>query len=398
MPPKGKKEKVMTTTNLARVRNPPPNILQMIIPMSDEDEEAIFSNPESGDNIASNEELASEESEGGDGSERIDGRFTHKSATLAETSSSNQQSTSMGFAQFSTPPMGGLTFQVPTTNLFSSGLDTTLGPGRSDATFAEELDMVLSSEPIDNTFMREETRDGSMGFHEVAPTTNTTEEGNQPNPFGMDNDALEEDLQFLQQLEGQYHLMEPPTVLLSSSSVKGAIVNVCNFLSQAMGPVATGDSSWPHQAFDILSQLELHLPLPGVSAKQMLSMHNASESIKAWMEAIERSKKLHDTTNHEKSMRTSTSTSIQDKVAKKTELQRFRAEEAKKNSKTETLTQNLKTMVAEVRVLVEKEKTLPPMKKIEFQHAKAVLEEREHKAKLAKLKDILEEKKKTLNP
>ncbi|CAN0899440.1 hypothetical protein LINGRAHAP2_LOCUS20277 [Linum grandiflorum] len=156
-----------------------------------------------------------------------------------------------------------------------------------------------------------------------------------------------------------------------------------------MGPVATGDSSWPHQAFDILSQLELHLPLPGVSAKQMLSMHNASESIKAWMEAIERSKKLHDTTNHEKSMRTSTSTSIQDKVAKskamslhvstsqkekttrtsklrelETELQRFRAEEAKKNSKTETLTQNLKTMVAEVRVLVEKEKTLPPMKKI----------------------------------
>ncbi|CAN0847577.1 hypothetical protein LINGRAHAP2_LOCUS5046 [Linum grandiflorum] len=190
-----------------------------------------------------------------------------------------------------------------------------------------------------------------------------------------------------------------------------------------MGSVATGDSSWPHQAFDILSQLELHLPLPGVSAEQMLSMHTASENIQAWMEAIERSKKLQDTTNHEKSMRTSTSTSIQDKVAKskamslhvctsqkekaaqlqrlrelESELQRLRAEEAKENSKTETLTHNLKTMVAEVRVLVEKEKALPPMKEIAFQHAKAVLEEREHKAKLAKLKDVLEEIQKILNP
>ncbi|CAN0919982.1 hypothetical protein LINGRAHAP2_LOCUS31772 [Linum grandiflorum] len=158
----------------------------------------------------------------------------------------------------------------------------------------------------------------------------------------------------------------------------------------------------------------------------MLSMNTASKSIEAWMEAIERSKKLQVTTNHEKSMRTSKSTSIQDKVAKskamslhvstsqkekatrtskiaelETELQRLReletklqrllAEEAKENSKTETLTNNLKTMVAEVHVLVEKEKTLPPMKEIAFQHAKAVLEEREHKAKLDKLKDVLEE-------
>ncbi|CAN0903082.1 hypothetical protein LINGRAHAP2_LOCUS22369 [Linum grandiflorum] len=217
--------------------------------------------------------------------------------------------------------------------------------------------------------------------------------------------------------------MEPPSALLSPSSVKEALVTVGNFLSQAMGSVATGDSSWPHQAFDILSQLELHLPLPGVSAEQMLSMHTASESIQAWMEAIERSKKLQDTTNHEKSMRTSTSTNIQDKVAKskamslyvstsqkekaartskiaelEIELQRLRAEEAKENSKTEALTHNLKTMVAEVRVLVEKEKALPPMKEIAFQHAKAVLEEREHKAKLAKLKDVLEEIQKTLNP
>ncbi|CAN0875691.1 hypothetical protein LINGRAHAP2_LOCUS10983 [Linum grandiflorum] len=155
----------------------------------------------------------------------------------------------------------------------------------------------------------------------------------------------------------------------------------------------------------------------------MLSMHTASESIKAWMEAIERSKKLQNTANHEKSMRTSTSTSIQDKVAKskamslhvstsqkekaartskiaelETKLQRLRAEEAKENSKTKTLTHNLKTMVAEVRVLVEKEKALPPMKEIAFQHAKAVLEEREHKAKLTKLKDTLEEIQKTLNP
>ncbi|CAN0919981.1 hypothetical protein LINGRAHAP2_LOCUS31772 [Linum grandiflorum] len=148
----------------------------------------------------------------------------------------------------------------------------------------------------------------------------------------------------------------------------------------------------------------------------MLSMNTASKSIEAWMEAIERSKKLQVTTNHEKSMRTSKSTSIQDKVAKskamslhvstsqkekatrtskiaelETELQRLREEEAKENSKTETLTNNLKTMVAEVHVLVEKEKTLPPMKEIAFQHAKAVLEEREHKAKLDKLKDVLEE-------
>ncbi|CAN0903355.1 hypothetical protein LINGRAHAP2_LOCUS22505 [Linum grandiflorum] len=216
--------------------------------------------------------------------------------------------------------------------------------------------MILSSKPIDNTFMLEETRDGSMGFHEVAPTTNTAKEGNQPNPFGMDNDALDADLQFLQQLEGQYHLMAPPSALLSSSSVKGALVTVGNFLSQAIGSVATRDSSWPHQAFDILSQLELHLPLPGVSAEQMLSMHTSEK------------------------------------------LQRLRAEEAKENNKTETLTYNIKTMVAEVRVLVEKEKTLPPMKEIALQHAKAVLEEREHKAKLAKLKDILEEIQKTLNP
>ncbi|CAN0843886.1 hypothetical protein LINGRAHAP2_LOCUS4102 [Linum grandiflorum] len=217
--------------------------------------------------------------------------------------------------------------------------------------------------------------------------------------------------------------MEPPSALLSSSSVKEALVTIGNFLSQAMGSVATGDSSWPHQTFDILSQLELHLPLPGVSSEHMLSMHTASESIQAWIEAIERSKKLQDTTNHEKSTRTSTSASIQDKVAKskamslhvstsqkenaartsklrelETELQRLRVEEAKENSKTETLTHNLKTMVAEVRVLVEKEKALPPMKEIAFQHAKAVLEEREHKAKLAKLKDILEEIQKTLNP
>ncbi|CAN0875025.1 hypothetical protein LINGRAHAP2_LOCUS10585 [Linum grandiflorum] len=320
-----------------------------------------------------------EESEGGDDSERIDGRFTddseddaldtmrhdhvdplllapqganastmatpttHQSAILAEPSSSNQQPTSMGFAQFSTPPMGGPRFQ-------------------------------------------EKTRDGSIGFHEVAPITNTTKEGNQTNSFGMDTDALYEDLQFLQQLEGQYHLMEPPSALLSSSSVKEALVTVGNFLSQAMGSVAT-------------------------------------ESIQAWMEAIERSKKLQDTMNHEKSMRTSTSTNIQDKVAKskamslhvstsqkekaartskiaelETELQRLRAEEAKENSKTEALTHNLKTMVAEVCVLVEKEKALPPMKEIAFQHAKAVLEEREHKAKLAKLKDVLKEIQKTLNP
>ncbi|CAN0917203.1 hypothetical protein LINGRAHAP2_LOCUS30144 [Linum grandiflorum] len=111
----------------------------------------------------------------------------------------------------------------------------------------------------------------------------------------------------------------------------------------------------------------------------MLSMHTASESIKTWMEAIERSKKLQDTTNHEKSMMTSTSTSIQDKVAKskamplhvstsqkekaartskiaeleielqrlrelETKLQKLHAEEAKENSKTETLTHNLKTI------------------------------------------------------
>ncbi|CAN0843888.1 hypothetical protein LINGRAHAP2_LOCUS4103 [Linum grandiflorum] len=62
---------------LARPKDGKPH--QMIIPVSDEDEEAIFSNPESGDNIASYEELASEESEGGDGSERIDGRFTDDS-------------------------------------------------------------------------------------------------------------------------------------------------------------------------------------------------------------------------------------------------------------------------------------------------------------------------------
>ncbi|CAN0904368.1 hypothetical protein LINGRAHAP2_LOCUS23057 [Linum grandiflorum] len=217
--------------------------------------------------------------------------------------------------------------------------------------------------------------------------------------------------------------MEPPSALLSSSSVKEALVTVGNFLSQAMGSVAIGDLSWLHQAFDILSQLELHLPLPSVGVEQMLSMHATSESIKAWMEGIERSKKLQDTTNHEKSMRTSTSTSIQDKVAKskamslhvstsqkekaartskiaelETELQRLRAEEAKEDSKTETLTHNLKTMVAEVCVLVEKEKGLSPMKEISFKHAKAVLEEREHKAKLAKLKDILEEIQKTLNP
>ncbi|CAN0859500.1 hypothetical protein LINGRAHAP2_LOCUS7673 [Linum grandiflorum] len=220
--------------------------------------------------------------------------------------------------------------------------------------------------------------------------------------------------------------MAPPNALLSSSSIKRALVTVGNFLSQAIGSVATGDSSWLHQAFNILSQLELHLPLLGVSAEQMLSMHATSESIKAWMEAIGRSKKLQDTTNHEKSMRTSTSTSIQETVAKskvmslhvstsqkkkvartsklrelETELQRLRTEEAKENSKTETLTHNLKTMVAEVRVLVEKEKTPPPpppVKEIAFQHAKPVLEEREHKAKLAKLKDILEEIQKTLNP
>ncbi|CAN0866656.1 hypothetical protein LINGRAHAP2_LOCUS9340 [Linum grandiflorum] len=94
--------------------------------------------------------------------------------------------------------------------------------------------------------------------------------------------------------------MEPPSALLSSLSVKGALETIGNFLSQAMGSAATGDSSWPHQAFDILSQLKLHLPMPGVSAEQMLSMHTASESIKAWMEAIDRSKKLQDTTNHEK--------------------------------------------------------------------------------------------------
>ncbi|CAN0917862.1 hypothetical protein LINGRAHAP2_LOCUS30557, partial [Linum grandiflorum] len=308
---------------------------------------------ESEDNITSDEELGNEESEEGDGSERIDGRITDDSEDDAlET---------------------------------MSGLDTTLGLGRLDTTFAEELDIVLSSEPVNNTFMWEETRDGSMGFHEVDPTTNTTKEGNQPNPFGMDIDALDEDLQFLQQLEGQYHIMAPPSALLSASSVKGALVIVGNFLSQAMGLVTTGDSSWPHQAFDILSHLELHLLLPGGSVEQMLSMHTASESINAWMEAIERSKKLQDTANHEKSTMTSTSTTIQGKVAKskamslhvstsqkekavrtskiaelETELQRLRAEEAEENSKTDTLTHNLKTMMAEVRVLVEKEKALPP--------------------------------------
>ncbi|CAN0903029.1 hypothetical protein LINGRAHAP2_LOCUS22338 [Linum grandiflorum] len=73
-----------------------------------------------------------------------------------------------------------------------------------------------------------------MGFHEVAPTTNTAKEGNQPNPFGMDTNTLDEDLKFLQQLEGQYHLMAPPSALLSSSFVKGALVTIGNFLSQAM--------------------------------------------------------------------------------------------------------------------------------------------------------------------
>ncbi|CAN0912764.1 hypothetical protein LINGRAHAP2_LOCUS27539 [Linum grandiflorum] len=37
--------------------------------------------------------------------------------------------------------------------------------------------------------------------------------------------------------------MEPPSALLSSSSVKEALVTVGNFLSQAMGSVVTGDSS-----------------------------------------------------------------------------------------------------------------------------------------------------------
>ncbi|CAN0917202.1 hypothetical protein LINGRAHAP2_LOCUS30143 [Linum grandiflorum] len=78
-----------------------------------------------------------------------------------------------------------------------------------------------------------------MGFHEVAPTTNTAKESNQPNPFGMDTNALDKDLQFLQQLEGQYHLMAPPSALISSSSVKGALLTVCNFLFQAMGSVTT---------------------------------------------------------------------------------------------------------------------------------------------------------------
>ncbi|CAN0829584.1 hypothetical protein LINGRAHAP2_LOCUS1158 [Linum grandiflorum] len=64
---------------LARPKDGKPHQVQMIIPVSDEDEEAIFSNLESGDNIVSDEEIASEESEGGDGSERIDGRFTDNS-------------------------------------------------------------------------------------------------------------------------------------------------------------------------------------------------------------------------------------------------------------------------------------------------------------------------------
>ncbi|CAN0880103.1 hypothetical protein LINGRAHAP2_LOCUS13465 [Linum grandiflorum] len=150
-------------------------------------------------------------------------------------------------------------------------------------------------------------------------------------------------------------------------------------------------------------------------------MHTVSENIKAWMEAIERSKKFQDTMSHEQSMKTSTSTSIQEKVAKikaislhvstlqkkrvartskiaklEAELQKLRAEEAKENSKIETLTHNFKTMVDELRVLIEKEKTLTPMKEITLQHAKAVLEEREHKANLANLKDTLEEIKRTL--
>ncbi|CAI0429000.1 unnamed protein product, partial [Linum tenue] len=237
--------------------------------------------------------------------------------------------------------------------------------------------------------------------------------------------TLNDDLQFLRDLESQYQVAATnPFANPPSSSIHEALDAVDNFLSYTLDEVIGAfDSAWPEQSLALLSKLELHIPLPGLSMDHMLSMHTASETIKSCLGAIEQATKLKDTMLHKENARATTSTSLQGKVSQgkamssqvttlearknacssritelEAELSRLRAEEAQEQTQSESLIQNFNVLMGEIRALADQEKTLTPMKEIAFPRAKADQEERENKAKLVKLRATFDEIKKILHP
>ncbi|CAL1387537.1 unnamed protein product [Linum trigynum] len=136
-------------------------------------------------------------------------------------------------------------------------------------------------------------------------------------PLGMGATTLNDDLQFLRDLESQYQVAATnPFANPPSSSIHEALDVVDNFLSYTLDEVIGAfDSAWPKQALALLSKLELHIPLPGLSMDHMLSMHTASDTIKSCLGAIKQATKLKDTMLHKENARATTSTSLQGKVS-----------------------------------------------------------------------------------
>ncbi|CAL1388975.1 unnamed protein product [Linum trigynum] len=155
-------------------------------------------------------------------------------------------------------------------------------------------------------------------------------------PLGMGATTLNDDLQFLRDLESQYQVAATnPFANPPSSSIHEALDSVDNFLSYTLDEVIGAfDSVWPEQDLALLSKLELHIPLPGLSMDHMLSMHTASETIKSCLGAIEQATKLKDTMLHKENARATTSTSLQGKVSQgKAMSSQVTTLEARKNAR-----------------------------------------------------------------
>ncbi|CAL1407428.1 unnamed protein product [Linum trigynum] len=256
------------------------------------------------------------------------------------------------------------------------------------------------------------------GLVENPPITQTT------SPVDLGMASLDDNLAYLKNFESQFLTEVPvPTRNPSPFSIKGALTAVGEFLTlspeEAMGAL---DTKWPQEAFDLLSKLELHLPIPGIDMEQMLLMQSASSEIKSWFAAIESARELRDKLAREEETKATTHFSLQDELAKgrstssevasfqateatrkaridelKAELQRLEEEETRGRIQKENLARDLHESATKIRALRAKEESLMPTNEIALQRAKAIQTDRENKSKFANLKASFDEIIKTLD-
>ncbi|CAI0555132.1 unnamed protein product, partial [Linum tenue] len=142
------------------------------------------------------------------------------------------------------------------------------------------------------------------------PITQTT------SPVDLGMASLDDNLAYLKDFESHFLTEGPvPTSNPSPSSIKGALTAVGEFLTlspeEAMRAL---DTKWPQEAFDLLTKLELHLPIPGIDMEQMLLMQSASSEIKSWFAAIESAHELQDKLAREEENKATTHSSLQEEL------------------------------------------------------------------------------------